>query len=234
MDALNNATKECAKFTGNQFMNSTVRHVGETVGTGVAVAGTAVAAGVTFGQVDALNNAVVVTAQHTAKSGIKAGGKLVEVGDGVLNGVPVVGHIKGGIHYACGDKDGGDQAMKAASRTTGVLGGGAVGILGGPAGMIAGGVAGGNFQKISKNFKKFLNCQKLGAAMDGITTGVESKVKGKYTPSGQIASWTNLVNADNPKAVVGGIVQVVMTPVGDAFAGRGGRKGHKKGPKYQG
>jgi len=210
VDALNNATKECAKFTGNQFMNSTVRHVGETVGTGVAVAGTAVAAGVTFGQVDALNNAVVVTAQHTAKSGIKAGGKLVEVGDGVLNGVPVVGHIKGGIHYACGDKDGGDQAMKAASRTTGVLGGGAVGILGGPAGMIAGGVAG-------------------GAAMDGITTGVESAVKGKYTPSGQIASWTNLVNADNPQAVVGGIVQVVMTPVGDAFAGRGVGKVIKKG-----
>ena len=84
--ALNNAVEECAKFTGNQFMNSTVRHVGETVGTSVAVAGTAVAAGVTLGQVDALNNAVVVTAQHTAKSGMKAGGKLVEVGDGVLNG----------------------------------------------------------------------------------------------------------------------------------------------------
>ena len=154
VNALNNATKECAKFTSNQFMNSTVRHVGETVGTGVAVAGTAVAAGVTFGQVDALNNAVVVTAQHTAKSGIRAGGKLVEVGDGVLNGVPVVGHIKGGIHYACGDKDGGDQAMKAASRTTGVLGGGAVGILGGPAGMIAGGVAGGNFQKKIQKIQK--------------------------------------------------------------------------------
>ena len=62
-------------------------------------------------------------------------------------GVPIVGHIKGGIHYACGDKDGGDNAMKAASRTIGVVGGGAVGILGGPAGMIAGGVAGGNLKK---------------------------------------------------------------------------------------
>ena len=128
----------------------------------------------------------------------------------LMIGVPGVGHIKGGIHYACGDKAGGDQAMKAASRTTGVLGGAAVGILGGPAGIIAGGVAG-------------------GAAMDGITTGVESAVKGKYTPSGQIASWTNLVNADNPQAVVGGIVQVVMTPVGDAIAGRGVGKVIKKG-----
>ena len=80
-------------------------------------------------------------------------------------GVPGVGHIKGGIHYACGDTDGGDKAMKAASRTIGVVGGGAVGILGGPAGMVAGGIAG-------------------GAAMDGIITGSESLVKGEYTPSG--------------------------------------------------
>ena len=86
VDALNNAVEECAKFTGDQFMNSTVRHVGETVGTGIAVVGTSVAAGVTFGQVDALNNAVIATAEHTAKSGVRAGGKLVEVGDGVLNG----------------------------------------------------------------------------------------------------------------------------------------------------
>ena len=65
--------------------------------------------------------------------------------------------------------------------------------------------------------------------MDGITTGVESAVKGKYTPSGQIASWTNLVNAENPQAVVGGIVQVVMTPFGDAIAGRGVGNVIKKG-----
>ena len=30
--------------------------------------------------------------------------------------VPVVGHIKGGIHYACGDKEGGDKAMMHATR----------------------------------------------------------------------------------------------------------------------
>ena len=65
------------------------------------------------------------------------------VGD-FVNGVPVVGHVKGGIHYACGDKDGGDNAMKAASRTVGVVGGGVVGgLAGGPVGAIAGGIAGG-------------------------------------------------------------------------------------------
>ena len=140
VDCLNEAVVDCAKFTADQFMDSTVRHVGETVGTGVAVVGTSIAAGVTFGQVDALNDAVVATANHTANSAIKSGGKVVEIVDGVADGnlksystvpgllllfndfidfyflgLPVVGHIKGGIHYACGDKDGGDKAMKAGS-----------------------------------------------------------------------------------------------------------------------
>ena len=30
--------------------------------------------------------------------------------------IPVVGHVKGGIHYACGDRDGGDKAMMRATR----------------------------------------------------------------------------------------------------------------------
>lgn len=31
--------------------------------------------------------------------------------------LPVVGHIKGGIHYACGDREGGDKAMMNATRS---------------------------------------------------------------------------------------------------------------------
>eukprot|EP00969_Alexandrium_andersonii_P193816 8561506-Alexandrium_andersonii.AAC.1 len=59
-------------------------------------------------------------------------------------------------HYACNDKDGGDKAMKSASRTVGVVGGGVAGLCaGGPVGAVIGGVAG-------------------GAAMHGITTGVDS------------------------------------------------------------
>ena len=59
--------------------------------------------------------------------------------------------------------------MKAASRTTGVLAGGALGVFGGPPGMIAGGISG-------------------GALVDGITTGVESAIEGEYTPSGMTTS----------------------------------------------
>ena len=60
------------------------------------------------------------------------------------DGIPVVGHVKGGIHYICGDKEGGDNAMKSSSRTVGVIGGGVGGFfVGGPAGAIGGGLTGG-------------------------------------------------------------------------------------------
>ena len=39
----------------------------------------------------------------------------------IMNAVPGVGHLKGAIHYAAGDKIGGDQAMKSASRTIGIV-----------------------------------------------------------------------------------------------------------------
>eukprot|EP00640_Fibrocapsa_japonica_P007175 CAMPEP_0113945448 /NCGR_PEP_ID=MMETSP1339-20121228/45976_1 /TAXON_ID=94617 /ORGANISM="Fibrocapsa japonica" /LENGTH=192 /DNA_ID=CAMNT_0000951033 /DNA_START=36 /DNA_END=614 /DNA_ORIENTATION=- /assembly_acc=CAM_ASM_000762 len=87
----------------------------------------------------------------------------------LADGTPVVGHIKGGIHYMCGDSSGGEKAMKSATRTTGVVGGSVAGfVCGGPAGAVGGGIA-------------------AGAAMDGIITGVESKVHQEYRPSGHLA-----------------------------------------------
>ena len=47
-----------------------------TVGVAAATAGTSIAAGVTFGQVDALNNAVVECAKFTAD---KAGKRLLDM-----------------------------------------------------------------------------------------------------------------------------------------------------------
>ena len=39
----------------------------------------------------------------------------------LIDGIPLAGHLKGGIHYACGDKNGGDLAMKSASRSIGKI-----------------------------------------------------------------------------------------------------------------
>jgi hypothetical protein len=62
----------------------------------------------------------------------------------VADGIPVVGHVKGSIHYAMGDNEKGDESMKSASRSVGVAVGGAVGfVAGGPAGAVAGGIVGG-------------------------------------------------------------------------------------------
>ncbi|MGH0141274.1 UNVERIFIED_CONTAM: hypothetical protein FKN15_077998 [Acipenser sinensis] len=78
-----------------------------------------------------------------------------------VDSVPVVGHVKGTVHYICGDKKGGDKAMKAASHTAGVIGGGVGGFLvGGPAGAVVLGAAG-------------------GALMDGAITIGDSAVNGE-------------------------------------------------------
>jgi len=144
-----------------------------TIGGAIATAGTAVAAGVTFGQVKELNNAVVDCANFTAtkaeRSVVRHVGEttamaVATVGTSVAAGVTfgqvnelnnaVVGHLKGGILHACGKHERGDRALKSASRTVGVAAGGVSGfVAGGPVGAIAGGVAG-------------------GAAMDGVITGI--------------------------------------------------------------
>ncbi len=125
------------------------------------------------------------------------------------DGFPAVGHVKGGIHYACGDKDCGDRAMKAASRTTGVIGGGFVGgMLGGPVGGIASGIAG-------------------GAAVDGMTTGIESALYNEYRPAGQVGTVTNIVNGE---ATVG---EIFDGAAGVVFDGVAGYNAGKAGIKFR-
>lgn len=40
----------------------------------------------------------------------------------VADAIPIVGHVKGGIHHAVGDHAGGDKALIAATRTAVVVG----------------------------------------------------------------------------------------------------------------
>lgn len=75
----------------------------------------------------------------------------------------------------------------------------------GPAGAMAGGIA-------------------AGAAMDGITTRIDSAVHEEYRPAGQVAAWTQAINSENPQDLIGGIVGIVATPVFDALGGRQGGK----------
>ena len=133
--------------------------------------------------------------------------KFVKGVSDFADGVPVVGHVKGGIHYTCGDKEGSDSAMKSASRTVGVIGGGvAGGLVGGPVGAVAGAIAG-------------------GVAMDGITTGVDSAVHNEYRPSGQVAAVTNIVKGE---ASVGDVFDTAVVLVFDGASGYGTGKAAMK------
>ncbi|XP_028671094.1 uncharacterized protein LOC114661984 [Erpetoichthys calabaricus] len=87
----------------------------------------------------------VVQALSGDKEGAKETQKQFLKGmNGALDSLPVVGHVKGTVHYICGDKEGGHNAMKAATRTTGVMAGGVGGFLvGGPVGATVGGMMAG-------------------------------------------------------------------------------------------
>ena len=75
-----------------------------------------------------------------------------------MNSVPVVGHVKSGIHLLCGDKKGAAEAYDTATRSTSknhdemntvtlstaVAGAGIIGgLIGGPVGAVAGGTSAG-------------------------------------------------------------------------------------------
>ncbi len=55
--------------------------------------------------------------------------KFLKVVESALDSVPVVGHIKGGIHHSMGDAEKAQTAMASANRSTGVIVGGVIGGL---------------------------------------------------------------------------------------------------------
>lgn len=84
----------------------------------------------------------------------------------ILNGTPVIGHAKAMAHYAMGNPVEGNKAMKAATRTTGIISGGTIGMtIGGPQLAVVGGIAG-------------------GVAVDHIATKLESVIANEYRPNG--------------------------------------------------
>lgn len=116
----------------------------------------------------------------------------------MADSVPVVGHVKGAIHYARGDREGGDNAMKAASRTVGVAAGGIGGfVVGGPVGAVAGGIYG-------------------GVAMDEVISVADSAIHGEKRFYGHVNS---LDRALNGKMTAGEAFDWAVTPVFDGLSG---------------
>ncbi|KAL4480053.1 hypothetical protein ABPG74_020569 [Tetrahymena malaccensis] len=119
--------------------------------------------------------------------------------DELADGLPIVGHAKGAIHLIAGDKEKGFQALKAASRSVGVIGGA---LVGGPAGAISGGIA-----------------------MDALITGADSLVNNTYKPSGIVQFGTNMLNQDtNAGEIFDNIAGIFLDGVG----GKGVKKSIRK------
>ena len=114
----------------------------------------------------------------------------------LTDGLPIIGHIKGGIHYGLGDKLAGENALKAASHTSAVMAGGVAGfVVGGPVGACAVAAA-------------------SGAAYDSTVTAVDSAIHKEFKPYGVLQPLKQPKNAGLWCDAVGGVVI-------DGMVGRG-------------
>ena len=129
--------------------------------------------------------------------------KFGNAASAVADGLPVVGHVKGVVHYAMGDKQKGHQSMESASRTTLVLGAGAL------TGGLGAGVALGAGAGVG-----------TGLAYDGTTTLIDKAVSKDPNTANNRGIFA-LANKDvTPNEVFGALV----TPIGDGLTGAGGAK----------
>lgn len=108
-------------------------------------------------------------------------GVVKSVVEGIVDSVPVVGHIKAVVHYASDDTTKGDQALKRANRTTLVVGVG-VGIVatGGLAGVaLAPATLGGVGAAVAgEAYDGYHGESKIMSAIDGVMTGAKEMKNG--------------------------------------------------------
>merc|ERR1711971_962869 len=109
---LNQAVVSTYQFTANKVSGSIIGNGVAAAASGIATAGTGLAAGVTLGQVDALNKATEHLARGTVHHVSFAGEETGKAAIGLMDGTPVVGHLKGlGDAYPC---NGADQRFNTA------------------------------------------------------------------------------------------------------------------------
>jgi len=114
----------------------------------------------------------------------------------LADSIPIVGHVKGLVHFAIGDTEAGAHSLEAATRTLAVVGAGALtaGTGGAAAPILAGVVA--------------------GIAADAAITGVESWRHHNYEPQGYLGAISEFKEDWR-----GGIFDVVALGTGDALLG---------------
>jgi len=120
--------------------------------------------------------------------------------NGLANGIPAVGHLKGVVHDVAGDVEGGNQAMEASSRSTAVVGGAILGGLAGGAGGAVGAAV----------------C--AGALVDGTATAIDSSIEGKFKGHGTMKAIGDACEAKG-KEKAGHVFDAIVGVAGDAVTG---------------
>ncbi|KAH9522800.1 hypothetical protein DERF_006358 [Dermatophagoides farinae] len=129
-----------------------------------------------------------------------------------VDGLPIVGHVKGGIHHLIGDHEGGNRAFKAATRTLVVIGAGAVATIFTGSAVPAGIAAGATFDAsdtVDKAVNKPTGGNVFDAAMGVVGYGMAgysgSKIGTKMPDNNQVVELGSKMAADIHKlnAVIG-------------------------------
>ena len=116
------------------------------------------------------------------------------------DGIPFVGHVKGGVHYIMGDIEKGNRSMEASTRTTTVLG----------AGLLTGGLGAGVAVGATAGIG-------TGVVYDSTATVIDKAVNGdKANLHGTMV----LIDPKTPEELIGGVFGVV----GDGLTGAGGNQ----------
>ena len=124
----------------------------------------------------------------------------------VVNCMPVWGHVKGTVHYMCGQTEAGTRAMAAATRSAVVAGAGVATLA--TAGAAAPAAAAGIL---------------TGLAYDGTATGVASIVHQEFKPYGYYALGKHINDkVRTGQNVAGDLVEMAAIPMADAMLGQSG------------
>jgi len=152
--------------------------------------------------------AATVNINHKIEIGDEEGAdevakKLGKAFENVADSTPIVGHIKGIVHYCKGDTEKGNKCMESATRNTAVLG----------AGMVTGGAS------LSVGWGAGAGVG-TGIVYDGIATGIDKGVNGNEASNRGVFGLKDAANSDDPNQFFG----VLMGPVGDAMSGASGNQ----------
>eukprot|EP00466_Bigelowiella_natans_P001235 jgi/Bigna1/89087/estExt_fgenesh1_pg.C_430083 len=126
--------------------------------------------------------------------------KCLLFGSSILNGIPIVGHVKGAVHYAIGDVEGARQAEKQATRTVAVVAAGGAGVAAGPGGAMAAAAA-------------------AGTAFDAATTAIKSHREGKYAPDGNLVNVKEVLDAKTGREKAKAVAYLALGVGSDAVTG---------------